>query len=213
MKNNIPDQEIVEEILQEEFPFDTCITCDFRNARKCAGPNASGMAPARRCDFLQKLQKYNRDTRRNNASWSYDYITSQTNGVSKSTVVRCISDANYVPGVDVYSEILRVLFDGAVNQYPCGIHSQEKEIMYVDSPETLKEMERLQQENTKLVDTLDQLRSNIGRTHDFQEKVIEGIRADLQKHIDFVTEINQFLREQIARKDDYIDRVGKKAGI
>lgn len=213
MDNNIPDKKILEILSQEEFPFDACITCDFRNARKCAGPNASGMAPARRCDFLQKLQQYNRETRRNNASWSYDYIASQTNGVSKSTVVRCISDPNYVPGVDVYSEILRVLFDGAVNQYPCGIHSQEKEIMYVDSPETLKEMERLQQENTTLVATLEQLRANIGKTHEFQEKVIATIKEDSSRIQEILQAENEQLRAQINRKDDYIDRLAIKAGI
>lgn len=207
-------------ISEQEFPFDTCITCPFRNAKKCAGPNASGMTPERRCDFFQKLQKHNKDSRRNGASWSYDYICSCTNGVSRSTVIRCMTDKNYVPGVDTFSEVMRVLFDGDVNQYPCGIHSQEKQIAYVDSPETLEEMERIRQENESIRAELAQLRSNIGITHDFQEKELEKVRADArtraeayEKDVQEYKDLVAHMREQMSRKDDYIDRLAKKAGL
>lgn len=209
-----------DQISEEEFPFDTCITCDFRDARRCAGPNASNMTPTRRCDFFQKLQRHNKNTMRNGASWSYDYIAAQTNGVSRSTVIRCITDTNYVPGVDTYSEVFRVLFDGSVNQYPCGIHSQEKEIAYVDSPETLAEMERIKQENEAIRADLAQLRSNIGRTHDFQEKELAAVRAEAETKIKaYEADIAEYkelvahMRAQVNRKDDYIDRLAKKAGI
>ena len=70
--------------------------------------------------------------------------------------------------------------------------------MYVDSPETLKEMERLQQENTKLVDTLEQLRGNIGRTHEFHETVINGVREDTDKRIE---ELRDLYEKHIAFVD------------
>ncbi len=207
-------------ISEEEFPFDACITCDFRSAKRCAGPNASGMNASRRCDFFQKLQRSNKNTMRNGVSWSYDYIAAQTNGISRSTVIRCITDVNYVPGVDTYSEVFRVLFDGSVNQYPCGIHSQEKEIAYVDSPETLAEMERIKQENEAIRAELSQLRSNIGRTHDFQEKELAEVRAEASAKAEaYEADIAEYkdlvalLKDQIKRKDDYIDRLAIKAGI
>lgn len=207
-------------ISEEEFPFDTCITCDFRDAKKCAGPNASGMKPPRRCDFFQKLQRHNKQTQRNGASWSYDYIAAQTNGVSRSTVIRCITDANYIPGVDTFSEVFRVLFDGSVNQYPCGIHSQDKEIAYVDSPETLSEMDRIKKENEEIRAELSQLRSNVGRSYDFQEKELAAVRAEAEEKIKaYEADIAEYkelvahMRVQVNRKDDYIDRLAKKAGI
>ena len=203
-----------DQISEEEFPFDTCITCDFRDAKRCAGPNASNMTPARRCDFFQKLQRHNKNTMRNGASWSYDYIAAQTNGVSRSTVIRSITDANYVPGVDTYSEVFRVLFDGSVNQYPCGIHSQEKEIAYVDSPETL-EILRVRTEENLLKDAqieeLKRLQADQRKAH---EDEISKLRTYYEDDIKEYQALVEHMRtqidrkdEQIARKDDYIDKL------
>lgn len=200
-------------ISDEEFPFDTCITCSFRDAKRCAGPEASGMKPQRRCDFFQKLQRHNKATQRNGASWSYDYITSKTNGISRSTVIRIITDVNYVPGVDTFSEVFRVLFDGSVNQHPCGIHSQEKEIAYVDSPETL-EILRVRTEENLLKDAqieeLKQLQEELRKEH---EQEIAKLRAYYEDDIKEYQELVAHMRTQIDRKDDYIDRLAKKAGI
>ena len=200
-------------ISDEEFPFDTCITCNFRDAKKCAGPNGSGMSPSRRCDFFQKLQRHNKQTQRNGASWSYDYITAQTNGVSRSTVIRCITDPHYVPGVDTYGEVFRVLFDGSINQYPCGIHSQDKEIAYVDSPETLEAL-RVRTEQNLLKDAqieeLKQLQEELRKEH---EQEIAKLRAYYEDDIKEYQELVAHMRTQMDRKDDYIDRLAKKAGI
>lgn len=204
---------INDELANSEFPYDKCILCPMRSAKHCDGPNPYALKGVRRIDFLRKLQKSNKETYRNGSSWSYDYIAAQTDGVSKATVVRIMTEENYDPGSFAFGEVFRVLFDSSLGVYPCGIHSEEKEIVYVDSEETLKELERVQQENINLVLTLEQLRSNIGRTHDFQEKALAAARADLQQYIDFLVDINNLLREQINRKDDYIDRVAKRAGI
>jgi len=220
-----------------EFPYDKCITCSLRNAKRCDGPNPFGLGnesvsqPVRRVDFLRKLQNYNKEARRNGANWSYDYISAQTNGVSKTTVIRIITEPEYDPGTYAYSEVFRVLFDSSMGKYPCGIHSEEKEVVYVDSPETLRDMERIQQENSSLLSDLSQLRANIGKTHDFQKEVINGVREDaekrvaelkdkyereityLKKQVDSLIRDNNRLQEQMDRKDDYIDRLAKKAGI
>ena len=122
----------VEQLENTEFPYDKCITCGMRNAKRCDGPNPFGLGSeavsqsVRRVDFLRKLQNYNKDTRRNGANWSYDYIAAQTNGVSKTTVIRIITEPEYDPGTYAYSEVFRVLFDSSRGKYPCGIHSQEK---------------------------------------------------------------------------------------
>lgn len=207
-----------------EFPYDKCIMCLMRNVRRCDGPNPLSFKGSRRVDFLRNLQQSNKSTFRNNSTWSYDYISAQTDGVSKATVIRIMNEEGYDPGTFAYGEVFRVLFDSSVGTYPCGIHSEEKEVIYVDSPETLKEMERIQQENESLRAELAQLRSNIGRTHDFQEKELAAVRAearaqaeerenfykaDVAEYRDLVA----YLREQLTRKDDYIDRLAKKAGI
>jgi len=78
---------------------------------------------------------------------------------------------------------------------------------------------------------LAQLRANIGKTHEFQERVINGVREDaekriyelkdkyekevayLKKQVEALQNDNDRLRVQMDRKDDYIDRLAKKAGI
>lgn len=222
---------IQEELSTSEYPYDKCILCLNRDAKRCDGPNPYALKGERRVDFLRKLQKSNRETYRNGASWSYEYIASKTEGVSKATVVRIMTDENYDPGTFSYGEVFRVLFDSSIGVYPCGIHSEEKEIVYVDSPETLKELKRLQQDNINLISTLEQLRANIGKTHEFQKEVIDGVREDTEKRVAELRDMyerhiaslkkqlkdsqdsNDKLWDQIARKDDYIDRVGKKAGL
>jgi len=177
----------VEQLEGIEFPYDKCIICKMRNAKRCDGPNPFGLGSEsvsqsiRRVDFLRKLQNYNKETRRNGANWSYDYIAAQTNGVSKTTVIRIITEPDYDPGTYAYSEVFRVLFDSSRGKYPCGIHSEEKEVVYVDSPETLRDLERIQQENSSLLADLSQLRANIGRTHDFQEKELQTVREEAGK--------------------------------
>lgn len=218
------DNNVEEELAASEYPYDKCITCLMRNAKRCDGPNPYTLKGTRRVDFLRKLQQHNRFTMRNGASWSYDYIASQTDGVSKTTVIRIMTDANYDPGTFSYGEVFRVLFDSSVGMFPCGIHAEEKEAVFVDSPETLKELERLQQENAALQATMEQLRSNISRTHDFQEKELAAVRAEAQAKLEekeaaYIADITEYkelvahMRKQIARKDDYIDRLAKKAGI
>lgn len=215
---------VEEEIASSEYPYDKCITCLMRNAKRCDGPNPYALKGERRVDFLRKLQQHNRVTMRDGASWSYDYIASQTDGVSKTTVIRIMSDPNYDPGTFSYGEVFRVLFDSSIGMFPCGIHAEEKETVFVDSPETLKELERLQQENSNLNATLEQLRSNIGRAHDFQEKELAAVRAEAQAKLEekeavYKADLTEYkdlvshMREQIARKDDYIDRLAKKAGL
>ena len=218
------DNLITEELAVSEYPYDKCITCPMRNAKRCDGPNPYSLKGLRRVDFLRKLQQYNRVTGRNDASWSYDYISSITDGVSKTTVVRIMSDENYDPGTFSFGEVFRVLFDSSVGMFPCGIHAEETEAVYVDSPETLKELERLQQENATLNATLEQLRSNIGRAHDFQEKELAKVREEAaekarEREAVYLADVEEYrslvahMREQISRKDDYIDRLAKKAGI
>ncbi len=208
----------------EELPYDKCITCLMRNAKRCDGPNPLVFNSDRRVDFLRKLQQLNKETFRNGSTWSYDYIAAQTDGVSKATVIRIMNEVNYDPGTYAYGEVFRVLFDSSVGTYPCGIHSEEKEVVYVDSPETLKEMERIQQENETIRAELAQLRSNIKCTHDFQEKELAAVREEARKQADaqaeaYRSDIKEYrdlvahMREQMARKDDYIDRLAKKAGI
>ncbi len=208
----------------EELPYDKCITCLMRNAKRCDGPNPLVFNSDRRVDFLRKLQQLNKETLRNGSTWSYDYISAQTDGVSKATVIRIMNEVNYDPGTYAYGEVFRVLFDSSVGTYPCGIHSEEKEVVYVDSPETLKEMERIQQENETIRAELAQLRSNIKCTHDFQEKELAAVREEARKQADaqaeaYRSDIKEYrelvahMREQMARKDDYIDRLAKKAGI
>lgn len=211
-------------VSESDPPYDKCISCLMRNAKHCDGPNPLVFKGARRVDFLRKLQRSNKETMRNGSTWSYDHIAAKTGGVSKATVIRIMNEENYDPGTFAYGEVFRVLFDSSVGTYPCGIHSEEKEVVYVDSPETLKELERVQQENETLRAELAQLRANIGRAHDFQEKELaavreearkqaekqtEAYRADVQEYKDLVAH----MREQMTRKDDYIDRLAKKAGI
>lgn len=58
-----------------------------------------------------------------------------------------------------------------------------------------------------------QLRSNIARTHDSYDYELNIVRTEAQKKIDYLKSENDRLRVQMERKDEYIDRLAKKAGI
>lgn len=185
-------------LFQDRFdpdkPYNVCIECTIRAAKHCDGPNALSMTPERRCEFLQDTIVFNK--RRDGVGWSYEHIAERTNGLSRSTVFRIVTDPTHVPRVDALSEVFRVVLDGSWGEFPCGIHAtDEQQVAYVDSPETLELV-------SKLRDALDGKDAEIAKT----KAELESVKVEHNTQI-------AHLYAQLDRKDDYIDRLAKKVGI
>lgn len=154
-----------------EHPFDVCVECQIVNAGRCCGPNALAIDPKERCRLLQRRQKFLKN--RDDGGWTYDHIAQRSNGISKTTVSRIITDPDYDPGVFAFSEVFKVLFEISGVIFPCGIHSQDKgEIIYVDSPETLSTLEAANQEIERLKTAVEYLKAEGEKKSKIIDKLI-----------------------------------------
>lgn len=192
----------------EKKPYDKCLACDYFG-NGCDGPRTSSMPLERWCEWLREVKHMRGLT---NAT------IAEIAGLSVTTVERVMAG-------NLDKDILRYTATaienatiGSNGQYPCYLAFLD------DMPDDTKTVSKLQAE-------LEQLRANIGRTHEFQEKVLNSVREDaekrhsemkdkyeneiayLKRHVESLIVDNTRLREQMDRKDDYIDRLAKKAGI
>lgn len=201
--------------LRESGPFDNCLRCEFLG-NGCSGPRTTAMTGERYLVWMLDLRKLRGVS---------NQTISESTGLSKATVDDFFAGRRKDIG-RITAGLLESFLIGGHAKWPCAMElsADNKEIVYQDRPETLEALRVAKEENTKLVDTLEQLRSNIGRTHDFQEKELATVRAEAQEKAEarealYRADVQEYkdlvahLQAQIERKDDYIDRLAKKAGI
>lgn len=184
-------------------PFDVCIDCP-RRAVACSGPRTTAMEHERYVEWMKRLCKKWGGTRQKLAD-----IT----GVSKST----IDDLFAGRRKDISRTTAGLLEDvliGGDSKWPCAmLVDAEKEVVYEDRPETLEalriNMEANQQKDAQ-IEELKRLQADQRREH---EEEIAKLRAYYEDDIKEYQELVAHMREQIDRKDDYIDRLAKKVGI
>ena len=189
-------------------PYNRCLHCEYFG-NGCDGPRTSSMSLERWCEWLRDVKDIQKLT---NAQ------IAEAANVSVATVDRVMSGSLAKDIMRSTSTAIENATIGSNGQYPCYLAFLD------EMPEETRTVKKLQEE-------LAQLRANIGRAHDFQEKVINNVREDAEKRIEelkdkYEKEVaylkkqvesllgdNNRLREQMDRKDDYIDRLAKKAGI
>lgn len=134
-------------------------------------------------------------------------------GVSKST----IDDFFAGRRKDISRTTAGLLEDtlvGGDSKWPCAmLLDQEKEIVYQDRPETVDalriSMENLQRREQELSD-LQKRFDAMEAAHRLElQKTKEHYEEDIREYKELVAH----MRIQVNRKDNYIDRLSKKAGI
>ena len=185
-------------------PYNVCVSCVYRETKRCDGPNYLALDGKRRCELLQNRLHYLKLTEL--GKWTYKYISEAT-VMSEATVIRIFTDPDYDPRVSTFASIVRVVMGGSWGEFPCAMLSgHAPELKEVESPELLKQ---LAEKDVQIAN----LRRNYEEVRDSVDREMERVRAEYEDDIKEYKALVALLREQITRKDDYIDRLAKKAGI
>lgn len=134
-----------------EKPYNRCLVCDHRRARRCDGPRTSAMAFPRWCEFMRLMKEVNHLT---NAQ------IAERSDVSIKTIERIMSGKI---DQDIYRDTARRIEDviiGSSNQYPCYLAFEE----------------RAPQESTRLHDALRELEHALDENRDYR-KILDSISA------------------------------------
>lgn len=182
--------------------FDRCLECKYLGMG-CSGPRTSSMSNDRWLWWMKALKQ--------KRGFTNDAIVEGT-GLSKGTVANIFSGVNK----DVKRTTAGMLEDFLIGdgKWPCPIDATgDKEVIYEDKPETIA---MLNERNIQV----ENLRRNYDDIKASADRELERVRKDYEDRIEEYREIIRRERErvdkldiQINRKDDYIDRVAKKAGI
>lgn len=190
-------------ITTPDGPFDVCITCP-RRAVACSGPRTTAMAHERYVTWMKRLFDIWDGTRQDLAD-----IT----GVSKST----IDDFFAGRRKDISRTTAGLLEDvliGGDAKWPCAmLPDADKEVVYEDRPETLEALRLNMEANQQKELQIQNLQHNFEEEQLRHKEEIARLRADYEDDIKEYKELVAHMRVQVNRKDDYIDRLAKKAGI
>lgn len=176
--------------------FDRCHDCIYMG-NGCSGPRTTAMSFDRWVWWI-KLLKQKRGY--SNA----DCV--EGTGLSKGTIDNIFSGKLK----DVSRSTAGLLEDfliGGAAKWPCAMDlNKDKEVVYEDRPETLEAL-RVRSEQ------VENLRRHLDEFKAIMDKEVATVRGEYESDVQFYKEHIAMMREQIKRKDDYIDRLAKKAGI
>lgn len=183
-------------------PFDECLSCEYlRNG--CSGPRTNAMEFARWIVWMKALMKHFGITNQDIAddtplskSTVDDIFAGRRKDISRET---CCMIENYVLGAGKWP-CAKKLTDGA-------------DVVYEDRPETLEALRRHTDESSQKDAQIAELKQHLNNFQERHEREVAHIRAAHQADIEEYKELVAHMRIQVNRKDDYIDRLAKKAGI
>jgi len=183
-------------------PFDECLECEFlRNG--CSGPRTNAMELQRWIVWMKSLMKLfgisNQKISDNtplSKSTVDDIFAGRRKDISRET---CCMIENYVIG-DGKWPCAKKLTDGA-------------DVVYEDRPETLEALRRHAEESGQKDAEIAELKNNLKLMQEKFEKDISSLRAEHHADVEEYKALVAHMRTQVDRKDDYIDRLAKKAGI
>lgn len=165
-------------------PFDECLSCEYlRNG--CSGPRTNAMEFHRWLFWIKSVMKRFGISNRELA---------ENTGLSKSTVDDILAGRRK----DISRETCCIIENYVLGhgKWPCAKKSADgKDTVYEDRPETLEALRRA----TEALHEKDEL--------------IRKMQAEHEEDIKEYKELVAHMRVQVNRKDDYIDRLARKAGI
>lgn len=183
-------------------PFDECIACESLCAG-CSGPRTTAMVYPRWVVFMKALmkrfgitnQKIADDTPLSKSTVD-DIFALRRKDISRET---CCIIENYILG------------DG---KWPCAKKmSENMDVVYEDRPETLEALRLHMESNQHKEKQLEILQQNFKEAQIRHQEDLARLRADYEADVQEYKELVAHMRVQVNRKDDYIDRLAKKAGI
>lgn len=185
---NIPSTTVTEsgEIVFENA-YDECLGCEFLG-NGCDGPNTMSMSLLRWCQWCYDLKTIK--------GWTNAKVA-EVSGVSQTTIDRVMAGT---VSKDIMrstcSDITRALI-GSWGKYPCALTAaKQSEIIYMDTPETLKALADKSEALLQLQATIDKLR-------EAHMEELRIVREEAQRKVDF-------LLAECAKKDKLI---AKLAGL
>ena len=165
-------------------PFDECLACEYlRNG--CSGPRTNAMGFPRWIVWIKDVMKRFGISCRELA---------ENTMLSKSTVDDILAGRRK----DISRETCCLIenYVLGVGKWPCAKKSADgKDTVYEDRPETLEALRRA-------TETLRE-----------KKELFAKRQAEYGESMQEYKELVAILKEQVNRKDDYIDRLAKKAGI
>lgn len=183
-------------------PFDECLKCEYLG-NGCSGPRTTCMVHERYVEWLKALKRLRGYTNQGIADGT---------GLSLATV----NDIFAGRRKDISRTTAGLLEDFIIGdgKWPCAMKlAKGKEIVYEDRPETLEQL-RAAREQIKEKDVqIENLRFNYSEVRNSVDREMNRVREEYTDDIKEYKALVDLLRAQIARKDDYIDRLAKKAGI
>lgn len=174
-------------LLDKEYlsgPYDECIDCEFLRVA-CSGPRTNAMDLPRWIVWIKRVMKRFGITNKSVAD---------NTPLSKSTVDDLLAGRRKSIDRDTCCYIENyVLGDG---KWPCAKRFAEgQDVVYEDRPETLEALRVAQEALTE------------------RNAQMEAARKSYEDDVSEYKALVSHMRQQIDRKDDYIDRLAKKAGI
>lgn len=183
-------------------PFDECLECEFLK-NGCSGPRTNAMELPRWIVWIKDVMKRFGISNR---------ALSEGTTLSKSTVDDILAGRRKDISRETCCMIENfVLGDG---KWPCAKKSADgKDTVYEDRPETLEALRRYTEESSQKDNQIEELKQSFKDYQVKHEAAMDRIRADYDADIKEYKELVAHMRVQVNRKDDYIDRLAKKAGI
>jgi len=168
--------------------FDRCLDCAFLGDG-CSGPRTTAMDFDRWLWWVKALKQ-------KRGYSNTDCI--EGTGLSKGTIENIFSGKLTGVSRATAGQLEDFLVGGAA-KWPCAMDlNRGKDVVYEDRPETLA---ALSEKSTQV----DNLRRHLEDFKAVMGKETEAVREKMQREVDFLKEQVEFQREQIARKDRYID--------
>ncbi len=192
-------------ICKQDFsggPFDECLKCQYLG-NGCSGPRTTCMTHERYVEWLKALKKLRDYTNQEIADGT---------GLSLATISDIFAGRRKTIARDTAGLLEDFLIgDG---KWPCAMKLvTNKEVIYEDRPETLEQL-RVAREQIKEKDIqIENLRRNYNEVRDSVDREMTRVRDEYEDDIKEYRALVAYQREQLNRKDDYIDRLAKKAGI
>ena len=158
--------------------FDRCLACEYLGTG-CSGPNPNAMEFDRYVEWMNALRTKRKSQGRD---VSYQKIADSTD-LSKNTVEKFFAGKNKDVSRTTMGRIEQYLIGGDA-AWPCAMDLvSERDVVYMDRPETLDALERA----NKIVDEI----------HASYKHEIEEIRASYRREMDSIHEANAKEKEAL----------------
>lgn len=173
--------------------YDRCLDCKYLG-NGCDGPRTTSMSNERWLWWVKALKQLR--------GYSNQQCVEGT-GLAKSTIDNIFAGNNK----DLKRSTAGILEDfliGSSGAWPCAMDlNEEKDVVYMDTPETHAMLQErgIQVEN---------LRRHLDEFKTIMDKEVATVRSEYEDDVAFFKEQIVFYKDQIHRKDEYIDYLVKK---